>query len=303
MKRGLVLGKFMPPHAGHRLLFDFARNFVDQLTILVCSRPTDPIPGDLRQAWIAAMFPDCRVEHFKESALPADVDDPLFWQTWRGHIRHHHPEDIDYLITPETYGNLLADKLGVTLVPTLGRLSVSGTDIRNDPFLHWSSIPECVRPFYLKRVCVPSLPNEEGPTLASRLADAFGTWHVPRYVADHLSAEERHCAQRAANKCGETRAERVLFLETDNGHGEGDASPVDLYLLDAAAVAQPVAGPVIAFDADTEETALPKAITALLRGIPELSPYLVDGFRTPRVTDEGELLHAATTRGAASAQE
>lgn len=303
MKRGLVLGKFMPPHAGHRLLFDFARNFVDQLTILVCSRPTDPIPGTRRQSWVSQMFPDCRVEHFTESALPSDINDPDFWRVWREHIRHHHPEEIDYLITPEDYGKLLAEKLGVIHVPAPDRLGVAGTDIRNDPFLHWASIPECVRPFFLKRVCVPSRPHENGPTLASRLAEAFGTWHVPRYVADHLSAEERHRAQRAANKCGETRAERVLFLETDNGHGEGDAPPVDLYLLDAAAMAQSVAGPVIAFDADTEETALPKAITALLRGIPALSPYLVDGFRTPRVTDEGELLHAATTRGAVSAQE
>ena len=43
-KRGFVLGKFMPPHAGHVYLCDFGRAYVEELTILVCSaaRRSDP---------------------------------------------------------------------------------------------------------------------------------------------------------------------------------------------------------------------------------------------------------------------
>lgn len=262
MKRGLVLGKFMPPHAGHRLLFDFSKRFVDSLTILVCSRSSDPIPGALRQSWIAAMFPDCRVAHFSESALPADIEDPSFWRAWRENIRRHHPEEIDYLITPEAYGRLLADKLGVRHVHAPDRLSVAGTDIRNDPFLHWSSIPDCVRPYFVKRVCARSRRDEPGPTLAERLAQAFGTIHVPAFVAGDLDDDERSRAQRAANRAVESRANRVVFLESDDGYG-GDAEPgIDLYL-DAADVA----------DENRERPA--SAIEAVLRAIPALAPYLV----------------------------
>lgn len=47
-KRGFVLGRFMPPHAGHAYLCEFGSSYVEQLTILVCSLPDDPIPGALR---------------------------------------------------------------------------------------------------------------------------------------------------------------------------------------------------------------------------------------------------------------
>ena len=60
-KRGFVLGKFMPPHAGHVYLCDFGRAYVDELTILVCSLPDDPIPGELRLQWMREMFPSTRV--------------------------------------------------------------------------------------------------------------------------------------------------------------------------------------------------------------------------------------------------
>ena len=56
MKRGFLLGKFMPPHAGHVSLIEAARRLVDELTILVCSLPDDPIPGQVRLEWMRAMF-------------------------------------------------------------------------------------------------------------------------------------------------------------------------------------------------------------------------------------------------------
>ena len=37
MASGLVIGKFMPPHAGHQYLIDFAREFVEELTVQVCA--------------------------------------------------------------------------------------------------------------------------------------------------------------------------------------------------------------------------------------------------------------------------
>ena len=61
MKRGFILGKFMPPHAGHVTLVQSARALVDELTILFCSLPDDPIPGETRHAWLRELFPDCRI--------------------------------------------------------------------------------------------------------------------------------------------------------------------------------------------------------------------------------------------------
>ena len=73
-RRGFVLGKFMPPHAGHVYLCDFGRAYVEELTILVCSLPTDPIPGALRLQWMRDLFPTARVIHCEE-ILPQVPED------------------------------------------------------------------------------------------------------------------------------------------------------------------------------------------------------------------------------------
>jgi NadR type nicotinamide-nucleotide adenylyltransferase len=237
MKRALVLGKFMPPHAGHRALLDFARNFVDHLTILVCSRPSDVIPGVRRTEWLAEMFPNCRVRHFAESAEPRDIDEPDFWHAWRENIRRIHPEEIDYLITPEPYGKMLSEKLGVRYVHGPDRAGISGTDIRTDPFLNWNAIPSRVRPWFAKRVCVHSPGRGDQNNLPSVLAEIFNTVVSPRFTCPGLSETEQARARIAENKAAAYRANRILFLEDDSltfdpAHDlDGDEEVADLYLL------------------------------------------------------------------------
>ena len=80
---GLILGKFLPPHAGHLYLADFARNFAERLTILVCSLPGDPIPGELRYAWMRELFPAARVIHIDRELPQEPGEHPRFWDIWR----------------------------------------------------------------------------------------------------------------------------------------------------------------------------------------------------------------------------
>src|SRR5579864_7613401 len=92
MKRGFVLGKFMPPHAGHVTLIQSARALVDELTVLLCSLSDDPIPGELRLDWMRGLFPGCRVLWHLEPVPQHPKDDRDFWQIWKRVIAHHHPE-------------------------------------------------------------------------------------------------------------------------------------------------------------------------------------------------------------------
>ena len=57
MTTGLVLGKFLPPHAGHLYLIETALREVDHLTVLVCSLEREPIPGALRFHWMRELAP------------------------------------------------------------------------------------------------------------------------------------------------------------------------------------------------------------------------------------------------------
>ena len=92
--RGFVLGKFMPPHRGHRLLCRFAEQFCDNLTILVCSLENDPIPGDVRYGWMREMFPASDVIHLSEDMPQEPGDHPDFWQIWREAIKRIEPRAV-----------------------------------------------------------------------------------------------------------------------------------------------------------------------------------------------------------------
>ena len=61
MTKGFLLGKFLPPHLGHQFLCQTASGLCDELTVLVCSLPGDPIPSKLRHGWMTAMLPGVRV--------------------------------------------------------------------------------------------------------------------------------------------------------------------------------------------------------------------------------------------------
>ncbi len=192
MTRGFVLGKFMPPHAGHLALCEAALRLVDQLTVLVCWLPGDPIPGAQRLAWMQQLLPQARVLGFGEAAPQAPADDPAFWPIWQEIVRRVHPEPIDFVFAGETYGQELADRLGARFLPLLGRspdgdplARVSASQVRVDPGAHWALVPPPVRGHFAQTICLHG-PESVGKTqLAARLADHFKTIAVPEYGRTH----------------------------------------------------------------------------------------------------------------------
>ncbi|MCC2668080.1 MAG: cytidyltransferase-related enzyme, partial [Armatimonadetes bacterium] len=76
MTRGLVIGKFYPPHRGHKYLIDSGRAQVDELTVIICGKPDEVPAGELRAAWLQEIHPDARV------LLVNDQLDPDDSQAW-----------------------------------------------------------------------------------------------------------------------------------------------------------------------------------------------------------------------------
>jgi HTH-type transcriptional repressor of NAD biosynthesis genes len=187
MTRGFVLGKFMPPHEGHVLLCDTARRLVDQLTILVCWLPDDPVPGPLRLAWMRQLFPDCRVIGH-DAVVPQQPDDhPDFWPIWRGIVKAAHPEPIDRVFAGEAYGARLADEVGArfVLVGPRANPDLSASAVRADPWGHWRHLPAPVRPQYARTICLHGPESTGKSVLSERLARHFGTTWTPEYGRVH----------------------------------------------------------------------------------------------------------------------
>ncbi|WGM38000.1 AAA family ATPase [Caulobacter sp. NIBR1757] len=227
-QRGFLLGKFMPPHAGHQYLCDFARAYCEHLTILVCSLDREPIPGHLRAAWMRELYPDCRVVHFSEDVPQEPQDHPDFWDIWRGISKDAHPEPVDVVFASEPYGARLAEELGARFVPVdPGRetQAISGTAVRAAPFRHWSMLPAPVRAWYTPRICLFGPESTGKTTLARRLADHFATVVAPEYgrtytevFGTEVNAEDLiHIAagHQAGVAAAARAANRLLICDTD----------------------------------------------------------------------------------------
>jgi NadR type nicotinamide-nucleotide adenylyltransferase len=228
MTRGLVLGKFMPPHAGHVHLCETARRVVDKLTILICWLPDDPIPGPQRLEWMRELFPDCRVICHDAVVPQAPDEHPDIWPIWREIVKAAHPEPIDRLFAGEAYGQRLAAEvgaLGFILVGPRVFPDLSGTAIRADPWAHWDGLPAPVRAAFARKICLHGPESTGKSVMAPRLAEHFKTIWVPEYGRVHceLNGLELDSAgltliadtQRAMTEAALPMCNRRLIVDTD----------------------------------------------------------------------------------------
>lgn len=225
--RGLIIGKFMPPHKGHLFLIDQARRQVDELVVVICSTPWDPIPGGLRFRWLQELRPDPQVKvlHLHE-ALPWGRDD--LWDLWHRALLRMEPGPFDLVFTSEPYGERLAADWGarhVAVDPARSAVPISATEIRKDPLGHWAFLPQCVRPYFVRRVVILGSESTGKTTLAQDLARHYGTVWVPEYARAYLEARGGRCepadieaiarGQIAAEEAGARKADKVLICDTD----------------------------------------------------------------------------------------
>jgi HTH-type transcriptional repressor of NAD biosynthesis genes len=190
---GLVFGKFMPPTDGHLYFINFARQSCRKLTILVCSLPTEPIPGEVRYKWVKELFPDANVVHhyIDIPQEPKGPDDKAFFETWRNSINKHCPgEKFDALFASEPYGYKMADVMDTKFIPVDVKrdlVQISGTEMRNNPLQNWKHLHPVIRPYFLKRVAIVGPESAGKSTLARDLAEHFETVSVNEYARDMLA--------------------------------------------------------------------------------------------------------------------
>jgi HTH-type transcriptional regulator, transcriptional repressor of NAD biosynthesis genes len=230
---GMILGKFMPPHRGHQHLIDFARERVGQLTILVCSLEREPMPGRLRYEWLKELCPDVRIIHVTDENPQEPHEHLRFWEIWTETVRRHMPAGPEVVFTSEAYGDELARRLGarhIIVDPARQRVPVSATAIRRDPFANWQFIPECVRPYFVRRVAVVGAESTGKTTLAQQLAAHYQTSWVPEFAREYLDRKDAEhplavltladiaeiaCGQLASEERLARQANRVLICDTE----------------------------------------------------------------------------------------
>lgn len=159
-KTGVIIGKFMPFHNGHRYLIDFASNYVEILYVLVCSLSQEPISGELRHSWVEKQYKgnqNIKIIHCTDENPQYPEQHENFWDIWKKTIISRIPQSIDLLFASEEYGFKLSEIVGAKFIPVdISRsiVPISGTAIRENPLKNWNYLPEVTRMHYLKKICI-----------------------------------------------------------------------------------------------------------------------------------------------------
>lgn len=194
-RHGIIVGKFYPPHAGHRHLVEAAAEQCEQVTVIACEATGETIPLALRVAWLReehAASPHVRVVGAVDDH-PIDYDDPLVWDAhcvvFRAALGASGP--VDAVFTSEGYGAELARRFGATHVcvdAPRQAVPVSGTMVRADPVANWRHLSPGVRAWFTRRVVVLGAESSGTTTLAADLAAHFaargGVWSRTRWVPE-----------------------------------------------------------------------------------------------------------------------
>ena len=226
-RSGLIVGKFYPPHRGHKHLIDTARARVDELSIIVCRKDGEVPAGGLRAAWLRELHPDVRV------LLIDDTSDVRDSRVWAENSIRRLGRAPDVVFTSEDYGEEFARHLGcrhVQVDRARAAVPVSGTRVRADPLGCWEFLEPPARGFYAVRVCVVGAESTGKTTLSEDLAAHFGTCWVPEYGREYSERKlaagggydfrSEEFARIAARQCetedeAARRANRILICDTD----------------------------------------------------------------------------------------
>lgn len=229
-RRGFLLGKFLPPHEGHRFLVNTALGMTDETTVLVCSTDAETIDGALRFAWMRKMLPGAQVVHLHRNLPQEPKDHSDFWAIWRDAIAETCGGPFTHVFASEPYVFRLAQELGAAPVlvdPDREAFPVSGRAILAAPHRHWRFLPPEVRPHFQKRVTLLGPESTGKSRLASELAERFATLVMPEYGRafdvhykqardwtheDFIRLAETHVAMRGAMA---GRAGPLLIEDTD----------------------------------------------------------------------------------------
>lgn len=195
MTRGLVIGKFYPPHLGHQSLIAFACDYVDELTVVVEKMPNESITAQQRLEWLVEIFPSVNfllLEDYNPQAPEEHVD---FWAIWQASLLCLHPQSIEYVFASEEYGEPLAGCLNAQFVPvdpSRMRFNISGTKARASLLKQWQYLTRPVQKNFQQRICICG-PESTGKTTLSQWLHTELNSHsasmstlIPEYARTYL---------------------------------------------------------------------------------------------------------------------
>ncbi|KUM53678.1 multifunctional transcriptional regulator/nicotinamide-nucleotide adenylyltransferase/ribosylnicotinamide kinase NadR [Rheinheimera sp. EpRS3] len=244
MKVGVFPGKFLPPHRGHITAILRAHALCDKLYVVISERTQEDgqlcksagiayISGVLRQRWLSQELQGLGIEILLQNE-DAMAPFPQGWGAYATQLKHTVPEPFSVIYGGEEsyrdgHNRYFPGIEYKVLDPQRTQWPISGTEIRNHPYLHWDYIAGSARPFFARKVLITGPESCGKTTLTRKLAKVYCTSWSEELGRDyqhdivggngdlfdledfnritHLQYEQDLTALRSANK--------VCFFDTD----------------------------------------------------------------------------------------
>lgn len=203
MRRGLVVGKFMPLHRGHQFVIETALANADDVTVVVYDEHPDgvypPMPAAMRARWITTLYPQLenvitRRDMLDELTGPhitqEERDDPKYASFYAKDLEFL--GHFDYVFSSEDYGDPFAKALGAeSWVVDPGRLMlpISGTQIRENVYEYRGWVDPIVYRDLIQKVVFVGTESAGKSTIAKQMAAELDTQWVHEYGRELWEAQ------------------------------------------------------------------------------------------------------------------
>lgn len=178
----LVIGKFYPPHNGHKYLIEAAAQGAKTAVVLIQGTRFESITLENRKNWLQEEFAD--QENVKIIAMPNDCpEDYQSDEIWTAQLENmrlalkvNGIEKVDAVYSSEPYGTRLAAGFGAeSVVVDLDRSQnrISGTMCRTDLKENWQKIMPAARRGLAVRVIVVGAESTGTTTLSEHLTEHY----------------------------------------------------------------------------------------------------------------------------------
>jgi HTH-type transcriptional repressor of NAD biosynthesis genes len=156
MKRGLVIGKFLPLHIGHMALIGYALEHCDELVVVIGASDDEPIDGATRLGWLEKTYAGNEkvkpvLLSYDEAMLPG-IGDSIenMSRLWASYLKKKLPP-IDVIFASEAYGAYMGrflDCESVIYEEPCKVVPVQAARIREEPNLYLHLLPDAVKEYY-----------------------------------------------------------------------------------------------------------------------------------------------------------